>query len=913
MIRRFSVAVVLVVLGSFAVAGAPLAHASIQTPEQFFGFQIGTDGEMARYPKVVEYLEHLAEASDRVAFEVLGKTTMGNPYVLARFSSAKNLSRMDRLVEITHQLADPRDLSEEQAMALAREGVPFYLLFSTIHSTEVGNGQAIIEIAYRLATEDSAEINEILDNLVLLLVPSQNPDGQVLVLDHWYKTQGTQYDRRYPDLYHKYVGHDDNRDWFMFTQIETRYAIEKVQNVYKPQLTHDMHQMGSTGARIWVPPFKDPYDPNIHPIIMQAQAQIGFAMASALISEGKGGVAYADIFDYWAPARQYMVYHGQPRILTELASANIADPFVNPAGEDVPLGPQDIRWNFPKPYEKAVWRLGDIVDYAITAEFGGLEHMAKYHTTWLENFYKIHRDWVGHDEPPYAFILSSDQRDPFETYELLEILETGDVEIHRAKAAFSAAGKNYPAGSWVVLVAQPSGAFAKTMLEKQIYPQLRYYEGGPPIPPYDVTAQTLGMLMGVDVVQVESPFEADLERLESIAPLEAPPVGRPGWAYLVGPESNAGFLALARLQKENVPVFRAAAEFSSGGRSFAPGTWIVPRGGKAGELLQEVAEETGLVISAADRAPGVAGYRMKLPTRVGLWKVANNMPAGWMMWLFEQYGFNHQVMASTDFEKDLSAAYDVIVLPSGTSKERMIRGLSPEQHDESWKWAYGVGEAGWESLGQWVRSGGTLVAVGSAVETARELCDLPIEKSLPVRQRSFRRAARTEPVSEPRIAESQANQMIRDAFQSPTRLMTTLREKVVDPASVFFCPGSRLKHEYNINHPVAYGMPEEWPVFFRYDQAYHIKPGFDIQAESVSRYPNVDDMVASGWLLGGELLRDQANVMAFQVGRGKVVTLASQVAFRTQPRATFKLLFNAIFQGPATPLSARDLSRLPRR
>jgi hypothetical protein len=913
MIRRFLVAVVLVVLGSFALADAPLAQISIQTPEQFFGFQIGTDGEMARYPRVVEYLEHLAKASDRVAFEELGKTTLGNPYVLARFSSPKNLSRMDRLVEITHQLADPRGLSEGQAMALAREGVPFYLLFSTIHSTEVGNGQAIIEIAHRLATEDSAEIQEILDNLVLLLVPSQNPDGQVMVIDHWYKTKGTQYARRYPDLYHKYVGHDDNRDWFMFTQIETRHAIEKVQNVYKPQLTHDMHQMGSTGARIWVPPFKDPYDPNIHPIIMQAQAQIGFSMASALISEGKGGVAYADIFDYWAPARQYPVYHGQPRILTELASANLADPFVNPSGKDAPLGPQHIRWNFPKPYEKAVWRLGDIVDYAITAEFGGLGHMAKYHTTWLENFYKIHRDWVSRDGAPFAFVISRDQRDPFETYELLEILETGDVEIHRAKAAFSAAGKNYPAGSWVVLVAQPSGAFAKTMLEKQVYPQLRYYAGGPPIPPYDVTAQTLGMLMGVDVVQVDSKFEANLELLESVAPLESPPVGRPGWAYLIGPESNAGFLALARLQEENVPMFRAAAEFSSGEQTFAPGTWIVPRGGDAGKVLQEVAEETGLVISAADRAPGVAGYRMKLPTRIGLWKVANNMPAGWMMWLFEQYGFNHQVIASTDFEKDLSASYDVIVLPSGTSKERMIRGLSPEQHDESWKWAYGVGEAGWEKLGQWVRNGGTLVAVGNAVETVRELCDLPIEKSLPVSRRSFRRSGVTEPLPEPRIAKSQANQMIREAFQSPTRLMTTLREKVVDPDSLFFCPGSLLKHEYNPNHPVAYGMPEAWPLFFRYDQAYHIKPGFDIQAESVSRYPNVDDMVASGWLLGGDLLRDQANVMAFRVGRGKVVALASQVAFRTQPRATFKLLFNAIYQGPATELSARDLSRLRRK
>jgi hypothetical protein len=905
---RFSVIAATLV---FSVAlSAPILAQPIQTPEQFFGFEIGTDGEMARYPKVLEYLQHLAANSDRVTFEELGKSTMGHPYVLVKLSSPKNLSRMDRLVEITGRLSDPRGLSEEEAMSLVEEGVPFYLLFSTIHATEVGNGQAIIEIAHRMATEDSAEIQQILDNTVLLLVPSQNPDGQVLVIDHWYNNKGTGYERRYPDLYHKYVGHDDNRDWFMFTQVETRLAIEKVQNVYNPQLTHDMHQMGSTGARIWVPPFKDPYDPNIHPIIMEAQAQIGLAMAAELIADGKSGIAYATQYDYWAPARQYMVYHGQPRILTELASANLADPYVNPAGEDKPLGPQEIRWNFPKPYKKGIWRLGDIVDYAVTAEFGGLKHMAKYHDTWLENFYKIHRDWVTRDEPPYAFVIPAEQRDPFETYEMLEILDTGDVEIHQAKAAFTAGGKDYPAGSWVVLLDQPSGAFAKTMLEKQIYPDLRYFEGGPPIPPYDVTAQTLGMLMGVDVMQVEGKFDAELEHLEEISPPPAAFPRKPNWAYLIGPESNAGFLALARLQKENVPVFRAAKGFQADGEQHSPGTWIIPPKGKAGAVLQAVSKETGLKVSGTNRAPRVDGYRMKSPTRIGLYKVANNMPAGWMMWLFEQYGFNHQVMSSEDFAGDLSTQYDVVVLPAGTSKQRMIEGLSPDRHDETWKWAYGIGESGWDKLAKWVENGGTLVALGNSVETARELCDLPIEKLLPDRPRRRRSTARPDPRDEPQIPKSQADQMLKDAFQSPTQLMKTLRDNVVNSATVFFCPGSLLEHQYNPNHPVAFGMPSEWPIFFRYDQAYRIKPGFDIEAEVVTRYPDEEDLVASGWLLGGDLLRDQANIMAFKVGRGNVVALASQVSFRTQPRATFKLLFNALYQGPAIKLSSRDLSRM---
>ena len=291
----------------------------------FFGFKIGTDGELARYPKILDYFQLIAKQTDRVKYEELGKTTMGNSYPLLRISSPQNLAKFDRLVEINRRLADPRGLSDADARRLAAEGKPFYLVYATIHSTEVSNGQAIIHIVHRLATENSVQIREILDNSVVLMVPSQNPDGQHLVIDHWYKTKGTPFNRVYPDLYHKYVGHDDNRDWFMFTQKETRMNIDLVQNKYKPIVSHDMHQQGANGSRIFVPPFTDPFDPNIHPLLALGQATVGQAMASALLAEGKEGVAWAENYDMWTPARQYMVYHGQPRILTEIANGNLAD------------------------------------------------------------------------------------------------------------------------------------------------------------------------------------------------------------------------------------------------------------------------------------------------------------------------------------------------------------------------------------------------------------------------------------------------------------------------------------------------------------------------------------------------------------------------------------------------------------
>ncbi len=894
------------VLCAWLSLATPAAGQEIPHPTEFFGFDIGTDGEMARYPRILDYFQLLANQSDRIEYERRGTTTLGNPYVLATISSPANLARMDRLVEINHRLNDPRGLSEADALALAQEGVPFYFLYATIHSTEVGNTQTLIKIAHRFATDASPEIAEMLDNVVLLVVPSQNPDGQVLVIDHWYDTKDTGYSRTYPDLYHHYTGHDDNRDWFMFTQAETRLALD-IHRELKPQVTHDMHQMGPSGARIFVPPYKDPHDPNIHPLLLEGQAQIGAAMASALVSEGQGGVVYGEQYDLWAPARQYMLYHGQPRILTEIASARLADPFVNPAGIDVPLGPQNARVNFPVPYDKGVWRLGDIVDYGYTAVFAALEQVSKNRTSWMENYYKVHRDWVTRDEAPYAFVISADQRDPFETYELLELLHTAEVDIEQARSPFALGDHRYPAGSWVVQLAQPAGAFAKTMLETQVYPDLRYYPGGPPIAPYDVTAQTLGLLMGVDVDQIDQPVEADLVQadlvqLAEIAPRRTSMPAAPRWAYVIGPESNASFLAVARLQQAGVTLSRVADGFRSDGREHAPGTWVVPPTEDATRILQAVAQETGLVVAAVDVPPDVDGFRWDSPTRVGLWRAANNMPGGWMRWLFEQYEFGHTEVSSLDFRGDLSDKYDVIVLPSGTTRSRIVSGLDSRRHDDSWRWAFGVGDAGWRKLAAWVRDGGTLVALGSAVGAARVLLDLPIEPVLPL---SGRRLS-----PPPRRRGGDGTEALRDAFQSPAQLLSALRDQVVEPTSVFYCPGSLLKQEFNPRHPVAFGMPERWPVFFRFDQAYRLTPSFDIAADAVSRYPDEEDMVASGWLLGDELLRNQANVVAFTVGEGSVVTLGSQVAFRTQTRSTFKLLFNAIFQGPADAIGPGELALL---
>jgi hypothetical protein len=899
---RISLVLSIVALALFwQPSGRVSAQQGIPAPEQYFGFKIGADGELARYPKILDYFQLLAKQTNRVKYEELGKTTMGNSYPLLRISSPENLAKFDRLVEINRRLADPRGLSEAEAQKLALEGKPFYFLYATIHSTEVSNGQAIINIVHRLATDTSAPVKEILDNSVVLMVPSQNPDGQVLVIDHWYKTKGTPFARVFPDLYHKYVGHDDNRDWFMFTQKETRMNIEYVQNKYKPIITHDMHQQGGNGARIFVPPFTEPFDPNMHPLLRIQQGTVGQAMAHALLSEGKEGVAWEDAYDMWSPARQYMVYHGQPRILTEIANSNLADPVKSADGK--PIGWQDSRAHFPVPYTKNTWTLGQQVDYGVTVAFAGMTHVAKYGHDWLMNFYRVNRDMANGMVGPYAYVVSAEQRDNYGLYEMLDILQFGAVEIHRATAAFSANGKQYPAGSFVVKTAQPYGAFANTMLSRQDYPDLRLFPGGPPEPPYDVTGHTLWMLTGVSVDAVAKPFDAPLELVKKVAPMTAAIAAKPKGAYLIGPESYGTFKMVSQLQKANVPVYRASKTFDK----FAPGTWVIPSTAASLPIVEKFGKELGIAVSGVDAAPSVDGERLKPNTKVGLYKAAGNMPAGWQMWMLEQYGINHEVMKSQDFAGDLNAKYDVIILPSGTTKPRMLNGLNAKTNDPAeWSWAFGIGDQGWKNLKAFVENGGTLLAIGTAVETTRDLFDLPIEKSLPQAAPRFGGgqggggAATGTPAN--------VDAALKDAFSSPARLMQTLRDRVADPESLFYCPGSLLNNEFDVNNPVAWGMPSAWPVFFDDDQAYRLRPGFGVDTQVVSRYPR-QNVLASGWLLGEDYLKDQANIISFKIGKGTVVTYGSQIDFRAQPRATWKLIFNAIFHGPATPVTAAQMAK----
>lgn len=491
------------------------AQTKVPAPAEVLGFTPGDDRKLASWREVIDYFERLDKASDRVIFQTLGQTTMGSPFVMATISSPANLARLDEYKKIQDQLADPRKLGplatrDRKAAELISRGKTIVLVTCGIHSTEVGSYLSSMLIAHRLASATEPEIQKILDNTIILLVPSLNPDG-VDIVKNWYdKTLGTPFEGTDPpELYHKYTGHDNNRDWYAFTQVETQITVDKIHNVWHPQIVHDIHQQGAFGSRLFLPPYMPPVEPNVPKLIVQAYTELGTWMSNEMRAKGFQGITTNSTYDAWTPARAYSHYHGGVRILSETASARIASPMTlkfeelrSREGYD----PQKESPKFGPLWRGGEWHLSDIAKYMTTAAFLLLDHAATNRELWLRRFYAIGKDAVRPRRlgEPFGYLI-----EPAGDCEaLLDILRRGGVEIESPKPGtnFKVGTRTFPEGTKLVRMDQPYAAFAKTLLEVQRYPNLRD-TAGHPIAPYDVTAHTLPLLMGVTVRQVKAPFK----------------------------------------------------------------------------------------------------------------------------------------------------------------------------------------------------------------------------------------------------------------------------------------------------------------------------------------------------------------------------------------------------------------------
>jgi len=663
-----------------------VAWAGVPTPESHFGHKIGADRTVLDWDKVVSYFRALEKNSDRIRVRELGKSTEGRPFIAATIAAPATLKRLDRYQWIQKKLADPRQTPEAEAEKLIAEGKAVVLITCSIHATELGASQAAVEFAWRLLTEDKPKHRAILDNVVFLLVPSLNPDGLDIVTRWYRKTLGTPFEGTSPpELYQKYVGHDNNRDWYIFSQAETRHTISQLHNVWHPQIVYDLHQQSPYGSRIFLPPWIDPIEPNIDPILVAMTNMIGTGMAADLTTAGKAGALINSGYDLWSPSRHYQAYHGGMRILSEVASARLASPIQVKAGEggrpsEFGAAPRERSWNYPEPWTGGEWRLRDIIDYELIAMESCLYQAAIRREDLLRGFYRIGQRAVARRSPA-AFLVSAVQPDPGATRKLLETLAFGLVEIEQAGAAFEAGGKRYPAGSFVIRVQQPYSSWAKALLERQRYPDLRQYPGGPPRRPYDVTAHTLPLLMGVEVEAAEATPAVGLKRATEFKvelSTRRPPFGG--------------------LPASDTETWRAVNRTWESGRA----VW---RDVGVGDFYPQFTEARNL--KELKRA------------RLGLYKnFVPSMDEGWTRWILEQFGFAYQSVGNREIlAGGLRQKCDVLVLPDQRA-ESMVSGYRAGSMPE--EYTGGLGEKGAEALKQFATEGGTLVFLNDASEYAIE-------------------------------------------------------------------------------------------------------------------------------------------------------------------------------------------------
>ncbi len=845
--RRLALAI-----ASLALSVSGLAQGNVTSPEQAFGFAPGTDRKLADWTQLVSYFKTLGSQSDRVRYEEIGKTTEGRPFITVTLSAPENLSHLDEYKAIQAQLADPRTTTEEQAKSLIARGKTVLVVSCNVHSTEIASAQSASLFAYRLATENSPEIQQILKNVIIVLVPSLNPDGEQLVVDWYKKYLGTPYEGSSPVvLWHHYTGHDDNRDWSSFTQVETRLAVEKVINPWHPQILYDIHQMGSNGPRIYLPPWVDPIDPNVDPLLVQEMNALGTQTALEIAETGKQGVLIHGVYDFWSPLRDYIALHNGLRILTESASVNIASPI------DIPFSKLDrgigydakvAAWNFPDPWKGGHWSLGDIVAYQQDAFFSIARNAATYREQYLRNYYKLGEHAVHPKGGPYAYVIPAEQRDPAATARLVNTLITGANEVEQATADFSADGKSFKQGSYIVKLAQPYGAFGKSILEIQDYPNIPEYPGGPLQRPYDVTAQTMPLLLGVTAVPVRKAFEVATTPVHTAAVTPgtfSPQAGARGYQFR--DESNGSLYALFALLKQGLRAYRVA------GAGQEPDTIYLPQQPHLETALTQVAAKLPVLVQAATSAPQGPTFRVKLP-RIALYQSwIPSMDEGWTRFLFDQNGIPYTRVVDADIRNgNLNDRFDVVLLPDNApgaiTSGRYGRGEEGEGPQVPPEYRGGLGEGGMASLRRFTEDGGTVVALNKASEVYTG-------KSTPV---------------------------------------VNALEGIA--AKDFYIPGSILQVAVDTSNPLAFGSQPTVPIFFEQSPSFRVSG--DVQ--SVASYTSEKPLL-SGWILGAQYLRGTSALVNESLGKGHLILFGFRPQYRSQSEVTYRFLFNALLYATSQP------------
>jgi len=845
-IRIFATTLLLI---SFVAAQAQKNAANIPTPSQFLGFEVGADRKLADYRQIVSYFKELAAKSPRIQIENMGPTTEGNEFILAAISTEENIKNIAKYKEIARKLADPRGLSPQQLDQLAHDGKAMLLVTCNIHSSEIGSSQMAMEWAHALVTAQDAETLHRLNNVILLLVPSLNPDGQIMETEWYRKNLGTKYEGgRMPWLYHHYVGHDDNRDWYMLTQKETKAMTRAAYKEWYPQIWLDEHQMGSNGPRLFVPPYTDPIADEVSPLLWRGINVIGTTMAWRLEQQHKAGVVYGDIYDQYFPGAA----EGTPQfknifgLLTEAASVRLATP-ITISDTELASGAKGLidyrrTANFPNPWMGGVWRLRDIMDYERIASDAILETAAYHKEDFMRGTAEMAMEQVKAGKPDEFWRIPRAQRDPVTAAKLAYLMQENGADVLVTQKEF------------LIPTAQPYGKFIGSMLGTQRYPKVRVQQGGTILRPYDITAWSLPLMMGVDISKSMVPA-AERAGARPITDADWPQgrVEGSGSVYAVTRETNAATHLLNAALKAGANVSVAQQAFQAGGASYPVGTLVIEDASGMGDL----AAKYHVTVHALSAKPSVATVAQHA-VRVGLYKPwAASMDEGWTRWLLEQYDFNYKNI-DNKMMKDgkLRESFDAIILPD-VGKDVIIDGrFRPQDGPPSGyfeelppEYSGGIGKEGVKALKDFVDAGGTLITFAGSGDLVIDEFNLPVRNLL--------------------------GRVRGDDFSSP---------------------GSLLRMHLNAPSPLAYGMPEEFAGFVSEAIAYQTQISTpDIERTVVASYPDEsEDVLLSGWITGADHLERHAALVTFTRGKGKVAMFGFRVQNRAQTEGTFKMMFNAI-------------------
>ncbi|MCG8607078.1 M14 family metallopeptidase [bacterium] len=856
----------------------------IPHPKDIYGFTPGDDYKLATYDQMLEYYKRLDEASNRVQMREIGKSVLGRPLLLLFLSTEENLQQLERWRSVSEQLARAR-IDEETARRLAKEGKSITWIDGGLHATEVAHAQMTSLLAYKIVTEETPEMQKIRENTIVLLMPVMNPDGLDIVAA-WYKRNlGTPFETtRPPWLYHHYVGHDNNRDWFMNNMPESRAVTKILYNEWYPQIVYNHHQTGPRWTRIFIPPFTDPVNPNIHPGVTTGVNLVGSAMAHRFATNKMPGVVSDVIYSMWwnGGMRTVPYFHNMIGILTETSHATPSPRFFDPEkmpkrvggrrGAGMPTTGTDIF--YPNPWKGGMSHFRDPIRYMITGSMAVLRIASDMKEQWLYNIYSMGRASIekGEANDPFAYVIPSEQWNAGEEINLVNVLQIGGVEVHKATKSFKVGDKKYPAGSHVVYGAQAFRPYAVDLLEKQTYPDRRRTPNGPPEAPYDLAGWTLPMQMGLEVDRVEEPFQANTEPITTQISQPAGEVQGSGrFGYLLSHRPNASVLAVNKLLKAGEKVHWTGEPVRIKKMDYDAGTILIKSGENTAQQVADLASELGLDFIGVDKDPSVTTYPLKAP-RLGLYKSwQGNMDEGWTRWLLKEYAFVADTLHDADIQSADLSKYDAIILPH-QNKDRILRGHAAGTMPQ--EFVGGLGAEGAVALKRYVEQGGTLVALDAASDFVIDQLDLPVRNT---------------------VANLSQQQ--------------------------FFIPGSLVRMDVENGHPLAYGMPEQAAASFVRSRAFEVvrlsrmgEGGKEEIAEAppapveiVARYAK-EDILMSGWALGEKKnLGGKAAMVRVDSEQGTVVLFGFRPQFRGQPRGTYKLFFNALHASTLDEMPQGDM------